>query len=265
MSVKEKVLKSVKVEYKKLFDLLNDLRAKVNLSQEKFIEQDNTEAIKKIYLKYEGKVPLTDDEIVQMFSQCGESKDFYDIIKTKKVLFESDLEAEIDEVIFFNKMRFADSKISDTQIVDLIKKDKKISPETIANVLNTTEEYVTKRIASLTKNGTLESRIVKVGIDKQIERTLVKPLEVKPNEDITEVSVKYSYEGPKDSRNRPFCAKMLELDRLYSRKEIESLSLRLGYSVFDRRGGWWTMPDGTHSKSCRHNWQQNVIVKKRKK
>ncbi len=72
----------------------------------------------------------------------------------------------------------------------------------------------------------------------------------------------YSYEGPQDSRNRPFCARMMQLNRLYTRAEIETISRRLGYSVFDRRGGWWTMPDGVHSPSCRHDWRSNVVIKK---
>ena len=36
----------------------------------------------------------------------------------------------------------------------------------------------------------------------------------------------------------------LSKTKLWSRQDIENISLRLGYSVWDRRGGWWTMPDG---------------------
>jgi hypothetical protein len=54
----------------------------------------------------------------------------------------------------------------------------------------------------------------------------------------------------------------MEQDKFYTRKEIERLSAILGYSVFDRAGGWWTMPDGEHSPKCRHTWKTNVVVKK---
>jgi hypothetical protein len=54
----------------------------------------------------------------------------------------------------------------------------------------------------------------------------------------------------------------MSLDKLYSRSEIEQISARLGYSVFDRRGGWWTEPSGEHSPSCRHIWQSQIVVKK---
>ena len=49
------------------------------------------------------------------------------------------------------------------------------------------------------------------------------------------------------------------MDKLWSRTEIESMSRRLGYSVFDRGGGWWG-----NSKSCRHDWVSNVVMKKEK-
>jgi hypothetical protein len=39
--------------------------------------------------------------------------------------------------------------------------------------------------------------------------------------------------------------------------------MRLGYSVWDRRGGWYTLP-GTneHRPYCRHEWK--VLILKRK-
>jgi DUF4097 and DUF4098 domain-containing protein YvlB len=82
-----------------------------------------------------------------------------------------------------------------------------------------------------------------------------------PNERV-EISVRYSYEWnedvPEKERNtpehpsRPFCKKLMELNRLYTRKDIEDISERLGYSVWDRKGG-----DG-----CRHRWVSQTVVKK---
>jgi len=78
----------------------------------------------------------------------------------------------------------------------------------------------------------------------------------------TEISVKYSYEWnedvPEEERDtighpsRPFCKKLIELNRLYTRADIERISERLGYSVWDRKGG-----DG-----CRHRWVSEIVVKK---
>jgi hypothetical protein len=76
------------------------------------------------------------------------------------------------------------------------------------------------------------------------------------------ITIMYSYEWkeeiPVDQRDteehpsRPFCKKMMELRRLYTRVDIETLSQRLGYSVFDRCGG----------DDCRHFWKSNIVVRK---
>jgi len=81
-------------------------------------------------------------------------------------------------------------------------------------------------------------------------------------EEKTIVSTLYSYEWeeniPNDEKDtvqfpsRPFCKKMMELNRYYSRKDIEEISERLGYSVWDRKGG----------DDCRHRWVSNIVVRK---
>jgi hypothetical protein len=64
--------------------------------------------------------------------------------------------------------------------------------------------------------------------------------------------------------SRPFCVKMMELaqSKVWSASQIELISERLGYSVWDRLGGFWTMPDGTHSAQCRHEWKTLIVKKK---
>jgi hypothetical protein len=78
---------------------------------------------------------------------------------------------------------------------------------------------------------------------------------------LKQITIKYSYEWkdeiPLDKRDtpehssRPFCKKLLELKRLYTRADIEQISARLGYSMFDRCGG----------DDCRHVWKSNIVVK----
>jgi len=79
--------------------------------------------------------------------------------------------------------------------------------------------------------------------------------------------IRYSYEvreneGPELlPTSRPFCVKMIGLDRFYSRQDIQSISSALGYNVFDRVGGYWN-DNGTIKKHCRHFWKANIVVKK---
>ena len=80
----------------------------------------------------------------------------------------------------------------------------------------------------------------------------------------TEISVRYAYEWNEDVpieerdtdnfESRPFCKMLISLGRVYSRSDIETMSARLGYSVWDRCGG-----DG-----CRHRWVSVVVTKKLK-
>lgn len=99
------------------------------------------------------------------------------------------------------------------------------------------------------------------GFFKKKEGQQEKSTETPKSEKIT-VHIKYEYawkdDIPESERDtpehpsRPFCKRLMELNRVYTRAEIETISQRLGYSVFDRCGG-----DG-----CRHQWKRVTIVKK---
>lgn len=153
----------------------------------------------------------------------------------------------------------------EVNVLDLIKKDKRITPEVIARALKMPVADVTDIIDNLTESGVLTAKTTKVGVDEITERTLPKPLsEITDKQPRTyEQKIMYSYEGPRDNRNRDFCRRLLDMDKFYSRSDIETMSQRLGYSVWDRRGGWWTKPNGVHSPSCRHRWVQNFVVRKK--
>lgn len=189
------------------------------------------------------------DETIQMFSEYGVKKSDYNIIESKPLQF-ADVTDEIDK-----------------QILTILKDQPLLRPEDIAAALKISVDTVNDRLKRLIKN-----EIVKWNPDKG-SRELTKPLsEIIDQKVVTTFEVKYSYEWrndiPQNQRNsanhpsRPFCARLMEIDKLWDRDEIEKLSFRLGYSVFDRRGGWWTKPNGDHSPSCRHIWVRNIVVKK---
>jgi DNA-binding Lrp family transcriptional regulator len=216
-----------------------------------------------------------DELLLAEFAKCGEPKNDYLIVKKNKFLFVE------------NEFKFLSQVELD--VMDLIRKDKRITPEIIADVLDLEVRAVLQILANLEKTGKIKSKERSIGPDKVVERILAVPIVRQIIEDqkekIAEVKevapetspkipklepetlnfkILYSYEGPQDGRNRPFCARLMAMDKLWSRSEIESMSRRLGYSVFDRGGGWWTQPDGTRSKSCRHDWVSNVVMKKEK-
>jgi len=196
---------------------------------------------------------LDEDTVIGMFSECGEPKCNYNILHSKAVF--SAREAFADDSLI--------DKALDKQILALIDKDPKISIDDIAGATKKSREVVQGRLSYLVESGA-------INYDPKIEeRKLTKPLsKLVDDMEVTTFEVRYSYEwkpivpsGQRDSPDHPsrsFCKKLMREDKFWTRKGIEMLSARLGYSVFDRGGGWWG-----DSPSCRHEWRRNVVVKKK--
>lgn len=211
-----------------------------------------------------------DEEILvaDMFDEYGDARDDYEIIKSKKVCFNYVEEAEADEAIYIQEVfKTLDVTKTEQAILDILKSDPKATPDVIAAAIKQTNKYVTSKLASLVKRGILETSTEMIGEDQIISHIIPEATELLPpvgNNPPVQVSVRYSYEvkpniGPAIiETTRPFCRKMIALDRLYSRAEIEAISIRLGYSVWDRKGGWWGKKE-----ECRHMWRSNIVVKKK--
>lgn len=162
-------------------------------------------------------------------------------------------------------------------VLNLISKDKLISPENIAKVLGVKREWVARQIAELIQAGALVQKVNVIDGVEQIERgrtpqaeDILKKL---PPPKTTEILLRYSYQkrpiaegAPIISTTRPFCRKLMELSnegRVYTRGEIEKVSARVGYSVFERAGGFW-FHDGEADPQCRHYWRTEILLKKSK-
>ena len=88
----------------------------------------------------------------------------------------------------------------------------------------------------------------------------------KSEQDTEIIKVRYVY-SPKSVQDdsRSFCKKMVGLSstRMWSRKDIQNISQRLGYNVFKAAGGFWNN-NGTIEAHCRHEWVANAVIKKNK-
>jgi hypothetical protein len=213
------------------------------------------------------KASFSDDDVISMFAEFGESKEDYAIFKSREVFGASATLAEEEMNLEFAEQALT---VLEANVLDLIQKDKRVTAEVISGTLKTDVNIIKRVLEGLSTRGIV--RIKEVG--GTLERSLPRPLSElnAPKAQTTTFMVRYSYEWrtdiPANQRNsaqrpsRPFCARLMQLDRLYSRAEIETISARLGYSVFDRRGGWWTRPNGEHSPSCRHRWLAQTVIKK---
>ena len=193
----------------------------------------------------------TEDEVAMMFEAIGEQKDNYTFVKSTPYTFSVHEE-------------FLDIKQTDSEILDLIRKDKRITSEVIAETLNLDKNYITARIKYLEGNGVLIPSREIIGSDTIIERAINNEnIDTRATPETMDVYVKYSYEPrtglkPLIETSRPFCRKLISLNKLYTRAEIQSISQRVGYSVWDRQGGWWG-----REPHCRHEWKRHIVLKKK--
>lgn len=238
---------------------------KLGIDLTKYNQATLNEPVVEEQLQMEAK--FSDDDVIAMFAEFGESKEDYAIFKSREVFGSSATKAE-EEM----NLEFAEQALTalEANVLDLIQKDKRVTAEVISGTLKTDVNIIKRVLEGLAERGIV--RIKEVG--GTIERSLPRPLSElnAPKAQTTTFMVRYSYEWrtdiPVNQRNSPdhpsrqFCARLMQLDRLYSRAEIETISARLGYSVFDRRGGWWTRPNGDHSPSCRHRWLASTVIKK---
>ena len=194
--------------------------------------------------------------------EFGETKENFNVFKQRAYFQETQLFEDVTQL--------------QSNILDLITKDKRITPEVIAEVLKEDVGAVKRVIGILEEKGYLKSTETSIGKgdDKSIiiERKLTAPISeivesMKPK--TTEFLIRYSYEwrqGFNDSdlgTSREFCKYFVTTDKMYSRSEIEAMSARLGYDVFSRGGGWYTIPDtNRHRPFCRHQWKANVVTRK---
>lgn len=152
----------------------------------------------------------------------------------------------------------------DAEILKLIEKDPAITSDKIAEKTGQSIDLISSRISAL-----IEAKAINIrGALKELGESAKDFIKPRNPDGVPLVQVMYKYDvlpeyGPQKliRGSREFCVKMIELGRYYTREDINQISQIMGYSVWERKGGWYTKP-GTeqHYPSCRHTWMQ-VLVK----
>lgn len=204
------------------------------------------------------KFSMTEEDFIfSEFEKFGEDRNSFDIINSKSL---QEIEYKFD--VQLNQM--------EANVLDLITKDQNITPEVISKTLKISITEVNDILQSLSDYNVIKSLPSKINELPKYE--VIKPVSELggKNAKTAELVIRYSYEWrvPPSQQNyktsRAFCQRMMDLSktRVWSRADIEQISARLGYSVFERVGGWWTMPNGKHSIQCRHEWKSHLVKKK---
>jgi hypothetical protein len=197
-----------------------------------------------------------EDKFEQVAMQFGVDADNYQVLRSKPVRFEADnsVMAEFMEVE-------PENKELDKKILAEIKKTKKVDADQISRRLDVPLEKVSERIEYLISKGqvTIENRIARIADTPDTAA-----------EEAFEIRYKYDWRpefksnaASLETGSREFCKTLLRLNKLYTRQDIDQMSSIMGYSVWDRRGEWYTLPGTNISRpSCRHIWQQQIVVRK---
>lgn len=202
-----------------------------------------------------------DDKIADYFEASGSTD--YEQIRSYK--FEG--HPNIDDYFvrrYFVEVLDVEIGALEADVLSAIKSNPKITPQDLASALDIRPSQATKIIQDLLNAGVLKGEIGSLEITKRAGRDIAE-------EDVLlDIEVRYTYSGPKDSRNRSFCSRLLSqvaTGKTWSREEIDRLSNDQEYNTdaWVYRGGFYTRK-GTDDTTpyCRHHWEA-VIVKKKKK
>jgi len=195
-------------------------------------------------------------------SKFGSHADDYHVMHSKPMRFETNIDENI-------RLAFAElgeeEKELDLKIETYRKKNRDASVEEMAKEFGVSKAKVAKRVAYLiTKDRYPISRAV----DKIAEQNLPKNVK-EVAEPVLEVRYKYAwatgFSNKDKGSSREFCKVMLDLagqGKVYTRDDIDGISAIMGYSVWNRRGGWYHTPSGVNRPQCRHVWEQQLVIRK---
>jgi Phage portal protein. len=191
-------------------------------------------------------------------SKFGSSSDDYVVMHSKPMRFDADLDDQVRQA--FAELGEEEKEL-DEKIEKYRKKNRDASVEEMAKEFGVSKAKVAKRVAYLI---TKDRYPIARAVDK-IAKEGAKPTD----EPVLEVRYKYSWAAGfsnKDKKtSREFCKVMLDLadqGKVYTRDDINGISNIMGYSVWNRRGGWYHTASGVNRPQCRHVWEQQLVIRK---
>jgi hypothetical protein len=202
------------------------------------------------------KFSSDEKDIDLAFLEFGSERSGYNFIKSTSYYDDDsfDIQLAFDAAIELNDL--------EQQVKDLLQNNNKLSNEEIAQATNQPIEVIDDIL----------KKFIEYKIIERAESGIIKVIVKTPKFELPKIEIFYTYEKRKDvsgadilPTSRPFCKKMVELSstRMWSRKDIQNISQRLGYNVFKAAGGFWNN-NGTVEAHCRHEWVANAVIKKNK-
>ena len=200
-----------------------------------------------------------DDEI-GYFAQYGDPAHEYDVIATFPIAWDTPSEevfSKQDQIFATIGEISAELNDFDKSVLKLIGDGE--DSNGIAKALDTNIEDIAKSMAKL-----MRWEVITKGEVTDLGKSLVREVDIP----IERFEVRYGYRTrldvpPAKSGSRQFCERLMGLNRLYTKSEINTISGRVDRDVWRYRGGWYTNPDTQVSTPwCRHEWIQQLVVKR---
>lgn len=201
-----------------------------------------------------------EDDEIEYFTKYGESAGDFDVIATFPIAWDT----PSDEVFSKQDQLFATIGEISAELNDFDKNVLKLigdgeDSNAIAKALDTNIEEIAKSMAKLMK-----WEVITKGEVTDLGKSLVREVDIP----IERFEVRYGYRTrldvpPAKSGSRKFCERLIGINRLFTKDEINSISGRVDRDVWRYRGGWYTNPDTKASTPwCRHEWIQQLVVKR---
>jgi hypothetical protein len=199
------------------------------------------------------------DEL-EIFSEYGRSASDYFVIKEEIIEWDTPSDqvfTRSDEIFASVGELLIQLTDYDKNVVDMLNRGE--DSTAIAKATESTIQQVAESIAKLTA---LE--IYQAGEVTDLGRNLVEQAEAP----VSQFEVVYSYKErpgvpPVKTKSREFCTRLIGLNRLYTREDINRISGRVDRNVWTYRGGWYTNPETQISTPyCRHIWVQQLVIKR---
>jgi hypothetical protein len=159
----------------------------------------------------------------------------------------------------FEPMKFDFASAIESAILNVLKENKGLQVGDIVNITKLDPQVVVDTIAKLN-----EAKLIK-GYNQGLEVTPKGLDEISQLQ--TEIVVRYKYAlapgisgGILIDGSRDFCKQIVGSNRVYSRADIDAMSLQTEIDVWSRRGGWYHDPvRDVNVPQCRHIWQQQLL------
>jgi hypothetical protein len=186
------------------------------------------------------------NEVLSRFEKCGIDRNGVEILMSEPFSDEPFKDFINGAAKFVSAIELQVlNLISDGNTFDKISKALNINPSDLAKIYKRLERGGhTDNKGSVTRQGRLT--IVQNDVTKM---KIVYSYEVKPN-----------YGDKIIDGTRDFCRALIDMNRLYTREEIDGISNDLDMDVWRYRGGYYHNPKtGKNEPACRHFWKSNLI------